>query len=92
MTMMITPRTSHTCTECSDITTMIGEIDCKMAKLASNLYNNVVFMLNYPIPGDAMIALLHYKRILMCKWVNSQYAVDYTLDMIASRVNLLKFR
>lgn len=49
-------------------------------------------MLNYPIPGDAMIALLHYKRILMCKWVNSQYAVDYTLDMIASRVNLLKFR
>lgn len=89
---MITPRTSHTCSECTDVTTLIGEIDCKLAKLAGSLYNNVVFMMDYPIPMSAITSLLHYKRILTYKYVNSDYASDYTVEMIASRVNLLKFR
>lgn len=89
---MITPRTSHTCTECTDVAAMLMEIDCKITKLAGNLYNNVVFMMDYPIPMNVIICLLHYRRILMYKDVNSDYASDYTLEMIASRVNLLKFR
>ena len=88
---MLTPRLKE-CRECADINSLIEEIDCKLAKLAGNMYNNITLILNKPIPADAIIGLLHYKRILQYKYVNSNYASDYTVNMVASRVKLLKYK
>jgi hypothetical protein len=88
---MLTPRLIDSL-ECSTIPTMIDEIDCKLAKLSGKLYNNMVFMLNMPIEASTFIDLLTYRRILQYKAVNSDYAEDFTLEMIASKVKLLKYK
>jgi hypothetical protein len=36
--------------------------------------------------------LLNYKRILTFKLVNPDYAKDFTVEMIASKVKILKFK
>lgn len=89
---MITPRTSHTCSECNDIATLIDTIDCRLAHLAETLYNDVVFMLDIPVPLCVISSLLHYRRILTYKAVNTDYASDYTVEMISNRIHLLKFK
>jgi hypothetical protein len=88
---MLTPRLINS-SECGTITTLIEDIDCKLAKESSNLYNNLVFMLNYPVPAKTILSLLHYKRILQYKYVNSDYACAYSVEQIASRVKLLKYK
>ncbi len=88
---MLTPRLRE-CTEYADINSLIEEIDCKLAKLAGNMYNNITLLLNKSIPAEAIIDLLHYKRILQYKYVNTTYASSYTVNMIASRVKLLKYK
>lgn len=88
---MLTPRLTD-CTECADILSLIDEIDCKLAKLAGNMYRNITLMLNKSIPAGAIIDLLHYRRILQYKYMNSTYASDYTINMVASRVKLLKYK
>jgi len=88
---MLTPRL-RTCSECSDIPTLIEQIDCKLAKLSEVMYNNVIFMFDNPIPAGAIIDLLTYKRILQFKYVNPKYAATFTIEMIASKVNLLKYK
>ncbi len=80
------------CTECANIPAMIDDIDCKLAKMAGSLYNNITLMLDECVPEDAISDLLHYKRILQYKSVNYRYACDFTIGMIASRVKLLKFK
>lgn len=89
---MLQPRLKGACTDCSDITTMINDVDCKLATSATSLYHNLTLMLNKPVPIDALIKLMHYKRILQYKNVNSDYLSEYTLEMIADRVNLLKYK
>lgn len=86
---MLSPRLTD-CPECASIPALIAEIDCKLADLASNLYNNVVYILNQPIPAGAMLDLLHYRRILAYKFCNPNYACQFTVNMIASRVKILK--
>lgn len=71
---------------------LLSDIDCKLNSLANNLYNNTVFSLNHPVPGTAIVDLLNYKRILTFKLCNPDYARNYSVDMIASRVKLLKFK
>lgn len=88
---MLSPRLTS-CPECANIPALVGEIDCRLAELSSNLYNNIVFMLNQPVPGGAMLDLLNYRRILIYKYCNPNYAAPFTVNMIASRVKLLKFR
>jgi hypothetical protein len=88
---MLTPRLTE-CTDCGDMLSLIDDIDCKMAKLAGNLYNNITLMLNKSTPVDVMIDLLTYKRILQYKYVNSLYASRFSIGQIANRVNLLKFK
>lgn len=85
---MLQPRLTN-CSECSDITTLLCKIDCKLAELGKVLYGNVVFMLNSYISVASMIDLLNYKRILSFKQINTDYCVDYTIDMIASKVRRL---
>jgi hypothetical protein len=88
---MLSPRLTN-CPECASIPVFIADIDCKLASLANNLYNNVVFMLNQPVPGGVMLDLINYRRILAYKYCNPDYAAPFTVNMIASRVKLLKYK
>jgi hypothetical protein len=49
-------------------------------------------MLNQPVPGGVMLALINYRRILAYKYCNPDYAAPFTVNMIASRVKLLKYK
>jgi len=82
---MIDPRLT-TCAECTTITNLLAKIDCKMAEMAKMLYNNMTLMLGYKINYSAILDLLNYKRILTYKSYNLDYAPDYTIEMIASRI------
>jgi len=88
---MIEPRLSS-CTECTAITNLLAKIDCKLSEMAKLLYNNITLMLGYSIPSETMLDLLNYKRILTYKLSNADYAIDFTVEMIASRVKLLKYK
>jgi hypothetical protein len=80
------------CIECSTIPVLLEDIDCKLKELASNLYNNTIYSLNLPVNGVVFLDLTNYKRILTYKFCNPDYAMPYTVDMIASRVKLLKYK
>jgi hypothetical protein len=88
---MLSPRLTN-CTECANIPSLLEEIECKITELAKKLYNNTIFSLNKPISFTTMNDLLHYRRILIYKICNSDYAGDYTVNMIASKVKLLKYK
>lgn len=88
---MLNPRLTN-CTECADITSLIQEIDCKVSELSVALYNNIVFMLNKNIEPDIINDLMIYRRILMYKICNPNYAGHFTVNMIASRIKILKFK
>jgi len=85
---MLLPRLTN-CIENSSIPALLADIDCKLATLANDAYNNIVFMLNRPIPDVVIGDLLNYKRILTYKYCNPDYAYHYTVKMIASKVKLL---
>lgn len=89
---MLTPKLKGACSECSDIPILLDTIDCRLANLAGDLYNNLVFMLNKPIPAGAIIDLLTYRRILQYKQINPDYAGCYTVEQIGSKINILKFK
>ena len=88
---MLYPRLT-TCSECTDIPILLDKINCKLAKLGGVLYGNVVFMLNNSISAEAIISLLNYKRILIFKQSNPDYCENYTIDNIASRINVLIYK
>jgi hypothetical protein len=82
---MLSPRLTN-CPECANIPSLLKKIDCKLAELGNNLYNNISYMLNKPIPAGDITQLITYRRILMYKFVNPNYAQDYSVAMIASKV------
>jgi hypothetical protein len=88
---MLSPRLTN-CVDCSTISALLSDIDCKLTEMANNYYNNIVFSLNLPAKGIVMLDLLNYKRILTYKLCNPDYACKYSVEMIASRVKLLKFK
>ena len=77
------------CPECVNIPELIKKIDCKLAKLGNSLYNNISFMLNQSVPATDMLQLIAYKRILMYKNINPNYAHHYSISKIASKVIIL---
>ena len=85
---MLYPKQTN-CTECGNIQSLLNDIDCKLAQLSNTLYNNIVFMLNKSISGVTMFDLLFYKRILEYKQINPNYACNYSVNMIASKVKLI---
>jgi hypothetical protein len=85
---MLTPRLNN-CVDCTTIPSLLSDIDCKMTELAKNQYNNTIYALNLPILGSVMSDLLNYKRILTYKYCNPEYAVDYTVAQIASKIKIL---
>jgi hypothetical protein len=82
---MLTPRLT-TCKEQADIPNLLNKIDCKLAELGMDMYNNIIYMLGYPIPAGVMLELIAYKRILTFKYCNSDYANKISIDKIASKV------
>jgi hypothetical protein len=88
---MLSPRLNN-CAECADINSLINEIDCRVADLANVLYNNTIFMLNKSFNYEVMSDLLNYRRILTYKVCNPDYAGHYTVNMIASKIKILKFK
>ena len=85
---MLQPRLTN-CKGCADIPDLLRRIDCKLAELGSNLYNNVVFMLNKPIEHAAISELLVYKRVLTYRYCDTHYAKDchgVDTETIASNV------
>lgn len=77
------------CRECALVSTLIDSINCQLAKMANNLYLNIAYMLDRPVQASTMSTLLHYKRILTYKSCNADWASDYSVDDIASRINFL---
>ena len=82
---MLSPRLNN-CPECANIPSLLKKIDCKLAELGNNLYNNISYMLNKPIPAGDILQLITYRRILTYKYCNPNYVHEYTVQMIASRV------
>jgi hypothetical protein len=74
---------------CASIPVLLSNINCQLDKLASDLYNNIIYELNKPIYTNEILILLNYKRILTMKLVDPCYCEKFTVDMIASRVRLL---
>ena len=85
---MLNPRLTN-CVDCTTIPVLLTDIDCKLTELAKNQYNNIVFVLNLPVPMTVMSDLLNYKRILTYKNINSGWACNYSVEKIASRVKIL---
>jgi len=82
---MLSPKLTN-CPECANIPSLLKKIDCKLAELGNNLYNNITLMLNKPIYTDEIFQLIGYKRILKYKSVNPDYCNSYTINKIASKV------
>lgn len=82
---MLSPRLTN-CPECANIPSLIKKIDCKLAELGNNLYNNISYMLNKSVPSSDILQLIGYRRILMYKYYNPNYVHTYSVQMIASRV------
>jgi uncharacterized protein (TIGR02145 family) len=82
---MLSPRLTN-CPECANIPSLLRKIDCKLAELGNNLYNNISYMLNKPIPAGEILQLITYRRILTHKYCNLDYVHEYSVAMIASRV------
>ena len=85
---MLSPKLTN-CKGCADIPDLLRRIDCKLAELGNNLYNNVVFMLNRPIAVTDISQLLVYKRVLMFRYCDTHYATrcpEISTEDIASKV------
>jgi hypothetical protein len=85
---MLSPRLTD-CIECASIPALLTDIDLRLTALANDQYNNIVYSLNYFIPGQVIGDLLHYKQILTYKLCNPEYCAPFTVEMIASRVIVL---
>jgi hypothetical protein len=85
---MLYPKLTN-CKECEEIPTLLKKIDCKLNSLSMDLYNNTVYMLNRPVEHASMLKLLNYKRILIARYCNNEYALPFSIKQIANRVNLL---
>ena len=86
--MMLLPRLNQ-CIDCATIPVLIDNINAKIALLANDEYNNIVYDLNYYIDGQVIFDLLEYKQILQWKFCNADYCKAYTVPMSASKVQIL---
>jgi hypothetical protein len=86
---MLSPKLTN-CINCTSISALLSDIDCKLFIIAKQLYNNTVFDLNKSIDGTVASDLLNYKRILSFKHCNADYASKFTIEQIASRIKILK--
>jgi len=74
------------CKKGGDIKDLLKKIDCRLAELSYNMYNNVVFMLNKCTPAYELTQLLKYREILIKKQENENYVEHFSVEDIASKV------
>lgn len=86
--MMLLPRLND-CIDCATIPVLLDHIDAKIASLANEEYNNIVYDLNHVMNGQVIFDLLEYKQILQWKFCNAAYCAAFTVPMIASKVQIL---
>ena len=79
----------NSCADCVAIPGLLSAIDCKLAQMAKDQYNNIIFELNRKLSSDVMFDLAMYKEILTYRVYNPDYAGCISTDKIASRVKLL---
>lgn len=82
---MLTPRLTNALYY-TTIPVLLDEIDETLARIANELYYNVIYSLHRNIACGPMSDLLMYRRILWYKSCNSSYAADFTVEQIAGRV------
>ena len=80
------------CVSCTTMSALLSDIDCKLTEMGKVLYNNTVFALNQPVQASVFTDLINYKRILTYRMCNAEYALPYTIEQIASKVKILKFK
>lgn len=82
---MLTPRLTNALYYTS-IPVLLDDIDNALARIANELYYNVIYSLHRNVACGPMNDLLNYKRILWYKSCNPYYAADFTVEQIAGRV------
>ena len=82
---MLTPRLTNALYY-TTIPVLLDDIDETLARIANELYYNVIYSLHRDVACGPMSQLLHYIRILWYKSCNSTYAADFTVEQIAGRV------
>ena len=82
---MLTPRLTN-CRDCADIPNLVKKIDCKLSELGVDMYNNITYLLGNPIPNELMSQLIAYRRILIFKYCNNDYACKTSINDIANKV------
>lgn len=82
---MLTPRLTNALYYTS-IPVLLTEIDDTLARIANELYYNVIYSLHKDVACGPMSDLLIYRRILWYKSCNSTYAEHFTVEQIAGRV------
>lgn len=85
---MLLPRLNN-CINCATIPVLINDINVKIASLATEQYNDIIYQLNNYINGEVIFDLLQYKQILEWKFCNADYCAPFTVEMIASKVKIL---
>lgn len=85
---MINPRLA-VCDDCSNIINLIDDINCKIVDISKDSYTNIIYGFGKSIPFTLMSDLLHYRRILEYKAVNSDYVKDFSVQEISSKVRIL---
>jgi len=75
--------------QCAEIPALLENIDCALAKLSIELYNNTIYMFNKRVDSYSIFALLEYKKILTIKYCEPDYLSCFTIPMIASKVKKL---
>lgn len=82
---MLTPRLTNALYYTS-IPVLIEQIDDTLARIANELYYNVIYSLHRNVACGPMADLINYRRILWFKSCNPLYAADFTVEQIAGRV------
>jgi hypothetical protein len=85
---MLTPRLTNSLYYGS-IPVLLQDINNKLAELANYEYNNIIYSLNHYISGEVIQDLLNYQRILEYKQCNPDYCINFTVEMIGSKVIIL---
>jgi hypothetical protein len=82
---MLTPRLTNALYY-TTIPVLLDDIDETLARIANELYYNVIYSLHRDVACGPMAQLLNYRRILWYKSCNPTYAADFTVEQIAGRV------
>jgi hypothetical protein len=85
---MLTPRLTNSLYYGS-IPVLLQDINNRLAELANYEYNNIIYSLNHYISGEVIQDLLNYQRILEYKQCNPDYCINFTVEMIGSKVIIL---